>query len=439
MDSLISYLATDIALLVVIVIFMARNLTFWHPLTVYLFFHTYSFTWRVIQLIAGAVPMYGNSRTQETIHPEEFERAIMLADVALLCFAIGSAFAQSYFRWRVKFPRIRREIKPRIIYGICAFCLPVGLVVLVIAKTGTAETSQILATSGYLTLMSLWPMSCLIALVLVKGFRVITVIPICAYLVVVGLQGYHRYMMVLPILCLSAIYLQQKGKRWPTYVMMIIGLCMVAIFPKLKHIGRAVNAGDYGDAASLFASAFYSPSDRHSEFEKEFTSEEFLDQFAGALTLIDYSGTVYKGSTYLALVTLPVPRSLWPNKPGLADFLGDISTSERAYDKEGRIVTYIGESYANFRYPGVVLIPLLLGFGLSYWCFVATTGPWLRLNRYLYIMAFMAFIQLFRDSLLSLPLFSVIHNLPALFILAAHLFVGRKLLVQDSPSASLEN
>jgi hypothetical protein len=51
-------------------------------------------------------------------------------------------------------------------------------------------------------------------------------------------------------------------------------------------------------------------------------------------------------------------------------------------------------------------------------------------------MAFMAFIQLFRDSLLSLPLFSVIHNLPALFILAAHLFLGRKLLVQDSPAAT---
>jgi hypothetical protein len=435
-DSLIPYLVADILLLVVIILVMARNLTFWHPLTVYLFFHTYSFTWRVIQLISGAVPMYGNSRNLEAIRAEEFERAIIWADVALLCFTIGSVLAHAHFKWRVQFPRIRREVKPHIIYAVCAICIPAGLVVLTMAKTGTGEISEILASSGYLTLMSLWPMSCLLALVLVKGFRPIIIIPICAYLAIVGLQGYHRYMMVLPILCLFGIYLQQKGKRWPTYAMMIIGLCLVAIFPKLKHIGRAVNAGDYGDAVSLIASAFYSPSDRNSESEKEFTSEEFLDQFAGALTMIDYSGTVYKGSTYLALVTLPVPRSLWPNKPGLADFLGDISTSERAYDKEGRIVTYIGESYANFRHPGVVLIPFLLGFGLSYWCLVATTGPWLRLNRYIYVMAFMAFIQLFRDGLLSLPLFSVIHNLPALFILAAHLFLGRKLLVQDSPAAT---
>ena len=101
-------------------------------------------------------------------------------------------------------------------------------------------------------------------------------------------------------------------------------------------------------------------------------------------------------------------------------------------------MTYIGESYANFRYSGIVLIPFLLGFGLSYWCLVATTGPWLRLNRYIYIMGFMAFIQLYRDGLLSLPLFSFIHNMPALFILAAHLFAGRKLLVQDSPTANPE-
>jgi hypothetical protein len=437
-DSLVSYLATDIALLVVIVIFMARNLTFWHPLTVYLFFHIYSFTWRVIQLISGAFPMYGESLNLEAIRPEEFERAMVLADVALLCFAIGSAFAQSYFRWRAHFPWIRREVKSNIVYIASVFCLPAGLVVLVMAKTETGEISEILASSGYLTLMSLWPMSCLLALVLVKGFRPIIVIPICAYLAVVGLQGYHRYMMVLPILCLSAIYLQQKGKRWPTYAMMFIGLCMVAIFPKLKDIGRAVNAGDYGNAVSLMANAFYSTSDTNSGSEREFTSEEFLDQYAGALTLIDYQGKVYYGSTYLAILTLPIPRRLWPDKPGLADHTREIATAERPYDKEGRIMTYIGESYANFRYPGVVLIPLLLGFGLSYWCLVATTGPWLRLNRYIYVMAFMAFIQLFRDGLLSLPLFSVVHNLPALFILAAHLFVGRKLLVQDSPSTSLE-
>jgi hypothetical protein len=279
-------------------------------------------------------------------------------------------------------------------------------------------------------------MGCLLALVFVKGFRYIIVIPICVYLAVVGLQGYHRYMIVLPLLGLSALYLQGKGRKWPTYMMIILGIFMISIFPKLKYIGLAVRAGDYSDAVNLTANVFYPASDLDSRSPKKFTSEEFLDQYAGALTMIDYYGKVYNGSTYLAILTLPIPRGLWPDKPGLADHTREIATAERPYDQEGRIITYIGESYLNFRYPGVVLIPFSLGFGLCYWCLVATTGPWLRLNRYLYVMAFMAFIQLFRDGVLSLPLFSVIHNLPALFILAAHLFLGRKLLVQDSPAAT---
>ena len=435
MDSLIPYLAVDITLLVVAGVFCVRTSAFWHPLTIYLFFHAYSFTWRIIQLILGAVPMNGNSPDLETIRPEEFERAIMLADVALLCFTIGTALAQSHFRWKAQFPRIRLQAKPRIIYAVCVICLPAGIVVLTLIKTGV-EFNDVLASSSYTTVTTLWPMSCLLALVLIKGFRLIFVIPACVYLVIVAMQGYHRFMFVLPMLCLAAIYLQQKGKRWPTYTMMFLGLLMLAIFPKLKFIGRAVMAGDYSYAASLTTSAFYSTDERNSGFVQEFTSEEFLDQYAGALTLIDYNQKVYAGSTYLAIVTLPIPRQLWPDKPGLADFMFDISTSGRPYSTEGRIITYIGESYLNFRYLGVCLIPLALGFGLSYWCLVATTGPWLRLNRYIYIMAFMAFIQLFRDGLLSLPLFSMIHNLPALFIWGAHIFLGRKLLVQDPPIPS---
>lgn len=436
MDSLIPYLAVDITLLVVAGVFCVRTSAFWHPLTTYLFFHAYSFTWRVIQLISGAVPMYGESLNSEFIRPEEFERAIILADVALICFAIGTAFAQSYFRWKAQFPRIRRAVNPYIIYSVCAFSLPVGLVILVISKKGGGEFSELIASSGYLTLMAMWPMSCLLALVFFKGFRLIFVIPICAYLAVVGLQGYHRFMMVLPLIFLFAIYLQRKGRRMPTFTVMIIGLCTLAIFPKLKSIGKAFEAEDYSRAVSLAVGAFYSTSVQSSASEEEFTSEEFLDQYAGALSMIDYHGKVYSGSTYLAIFTLPIPRALWPDKPGLADFTREISTTGRPYDKEGRIMTYIGESYINFRYPGVVLIPFLLGFGLSYWCLVATTGPWLRLNRLIYITAFMAFILLFRDGLLSLFLFSLIQNMPVLFIWVAHIFSGHKLLVQDTPAAS---
>ena len=436
MDSLIPYLAADIILLVVAGVFCVRTSAFWHPLTVYLFFHVYSFTWRVIQLILGAVPMYGNSIDLEVIRPGEFERAIMLADVALLCFTIGTALAQSHFRWKAQSPRMSRELKVSIVYAVSAFCLPTGLVVLALNKTGGEEIGEFFGANSFLGIMNLWSIACLVVLVFVKGFRPILIVPICAYLVIVGLQGYHRFMLILPVLGLSAIYLQGKGKKWPTFGMVVLGIATLFLFPSLKYIGRAVAGADYAAVGDLVSNAFSSTAEKNIRSEKEFASEEFLDQYAGALTMIDDGGKTYNGSTYLALLTLPIPRKFWPEKPGLADHLNDISNSGRPYSTEGRIITYIGESYLNFRYLGVGLIPLSLGFGLSYWCLVATTGPWLRLNRYLYIMAFMAFIQLFRDGLLSLPLFSLVHNTPTLFIWVAHMFAGRKAMVQDPPVAS---
>jgi oligosaccharide repeat unit polymerase len=64
------------------------------------------------------------------------------------------------------------------------------------------------------------------------------------------------------------------------------------------------------------------------------------------------------GSSYLALLTLPVPRAIWPEKPGMVD--GRVG--EAFYG-----VTYgippgpIGEAYWNFGIPGILLVFFLLG------------------------------------------------------------------------------
>ena len=434
MPTLIPYLIIDIAVLATMIVYLFRTGAFWHPLTVYLFFHAYSFTWRTIQLIDGAVPMYG--LLGDTIRPEEFGRAVLLADVCLIAFVIGAIFGKQHFWKKAQHKITRVKASVTIITVISACCIPVGVVALFVTKTGV-EVSSIYTESSYFQVLNMWPISCLLALLFTKGFRWFTVLPICLYLAIVALQGYHRFMLVLPLMFVAAIYLQAKVKRWPTMAMVIIGVAVMLIFPRLKHIGRAFEVGDYESMASLVKESFTTVADEKSASGKDVTSEQFLDQYAGALSMIDDYAKVYWGSTYLAIITLPIPRNMWPNKPGLADHMHDISTGSRQYNVEGRIVTYIGESYLNFRYFGIVLIPLALGFTLTYWCYVATSGPWLCLNRYFYTIAFMAFIQLFRDGLLSLVLFTMVHNLPLLFIWVAHKVAGRRLLIDDLPSREL--
>jgi hypothetical protein len=238
-------------------------------------------------------------------------------------------------------------------------------------------------------------------------------------------------MLVLPLLFFTAYYLQTRRLRWPTWPILLGALVFALVFPRLKYIGQAVRAGDNQEAWAQVTESF-----TFSSREKgESGGEDFLDQYAGALSLADTNGRNFNGSTYLAIVTLPIPRAWWPNKPGLADHLQEISTSGRNYAVEGRIITYLAEAYLNFGYVGLFLIPAFMGYVLTAFCLWANAGPQLRLSRYVYLVVFMALIQTFRDGLLSIFVFTVVHNMPMLFALILHYVPGFAAKSLDRPAA----
>jgi hypothetical protein len=276
----------------------------------------------------------------------------------------------------------------------------------------------------------MWPLGVIGLLVFTFGFRSYLVLLAGFFLGIVALQGYHRFMLILPLIFLTAVYLQTQRRRWPTLIIIIGGLFVGLIFPRLKYIGQALQYGDTNEAVSQFSQAFVKDTKSYTEAE---VGEDFLDQFAGGLSLTDSNERKFWGSTYLAIVTLPIPRAWWPNKPGLADHMQEISTSGRHYDIEGRILTYLGEAYLNFGYAGMVLMPAFLGYLLTVFCLKATTGPLLRLGRYLYLVFFMALIQTFRDGLLSIFVFTIVHNMPMLFTWILHYIPGMADKALDRP------
>ena len=152
---------------------------------------------------------------------------------------------------------------------------------------------------------------------------------------------------------------------------------------------------------------------------------------------IDYNEKKFWGSTYLGVVTLPIPRDWWPGKPALNEHVIEISTPTRQFGREGRIITYLGEAYANFGYAGFVIIPALFGYVLTAFCLHATTGPWHSLARYTYLACFMAFIQLYRDGLYSIVVFTIAHNIPMLFVIVLHVLPGGAIKSFDRPSDDL--
>ena len=431
MDPLLPYLLLDLLVVVTVVILMFRRMAFWHPLTAYLLFHLYSFSYRAFKIYAGAPLMYDGQANAEPITIAEINRAMLWADVALIIFVLASLWAHLNFDAKAERPVVRRVLNPNIARTIGILCLPIGAYFLYGIKTATLDLSVENASAGYVQVIAMWPIGALGLLVFAFGFRWYLVGLIAFFLGVVALQGYHRYMLILPLLFFAAYYLQTIRRRWPTIPILVGALLVALVFPRLKYIGQAIQYGDTQEAVAQFTQSFaFGAKDKDIA-----TSEEFLDQYAGSLSLADTNDRKFWGSTYLAIITLPIPRAWWPNKPGLADHIQEISTSGRNYAVEGRITTYLGESYLNFGYAGFFLIPALMGYLLTAYCLHAATGPMQRLSRYVYLIVFMALVQTFRDGLLSIFVFTVVHNMPMMFAFVAHMIPGFAAKSLDRPAA----
>ena len=431
MDSLLLFLLLDVIVVTTVIVLMFQRMAFWHPLTAYLLFHLYSFSYRAFKIYAGAPLMYEGQANAESITIDEINRALLWADVGLIVFVLASLWAHLNFEAKAERPTVRRVMNPNIARTIGILCLPIGAYFLYAIKTGRMELAADAASAGYVQVASMWPIGALGLLVFAFGFRWYLIGLIAFFLGVVALQGYHRFMLILPLLFFAAYYLQTVRRRWPTWPIIVGALLVALIFPRLKYIGQAIQYGDTEEAMAQFAQSF----DFTSKNKEPGPSEDFLDQYAGSLSLADTNNRKFWGSTYMAIVTLPIPRAWWPDKPGLADHIQEISTSGRNYAGEGRITTYLGESYLNFGYAGFFIIPALMGYLLTAYCLHAATGPMQRLSRYVYLVVFMALVQTFRDGLLSIFVFTFVHNMPMLFALVAHMVPGFAHKSLDRPAA----
>jgi hypothetical protein len=364
--------------------------------------------------------MYEGQLFADPISIEEIQRALLLADLSLMMFTLGVWAAHRKYDSVEQPLTQRRELSPVWSKVIGFFCLPVGFIAMFFLKTVGVGPNVDDATTGYIQAVAMWPIGAAGLLIFVHGFRWYLVLSVSLYLSFVVFQGYHRFMFVLPILYLVAVFLQKNRRRWPPVYLVCAMLFLGAVFPHMKQIGAAMQRGEYSNAISLVEESF---SEKKDEFGDK-VRNDLLDQFAGSLTLIDWNERKFMGSTYISIITLPIPRAIWPSKPGLGDHLREISTPGRNYAKQGRIITYIGESYLNFGYYGIVIIPLIIGYILTRFCLYADSGPTLGIARYAYLILFMTFLQAYRDGLTSLVLFSVVHNMPAALILMIHVVPG---------------
>ena len=433
MKELLPYILTDVACIIFCVGLLIRTLSLWHPFLLYVFFHGYSFTYRAYQLWKGATPMYAENPNADIVTSNEITKGLLIADLALISFTIASFLAYQVYIKNVRKPVNKTQINHTIVNLVCFVCLPVGIVVLIQSKVSMLN-SDFFGRSNYFQVLALWPISCLYVLLFTYGWRWWITLLITGYLSLVALQGYHRTMLILPIIFFIIIYLIKNRKRWIGIGTILPLLFLFIIFGRLKYIGRAFQERDYGEMWYQFSQSLQS-----AKGEDEESSEQFLDQYCGFISMADTADKIGYGTNYLAILVLPLPREIWPNKPGQADHIAEVSTPRRQYDREGRIITYIGESYYNFRYFGVILISGFFGYFLTRWCFRSAIGPFKCLEVLTYTLFFTTLIQFYRDGVSSIVIFGIAHQIPFIIILFLHKTLGSDLKINaNSPLSALK-
>jgi hypothetical protein len=233
-----------------------------------------------------------------------------------------------------------------------------------------------------------------------------------------------RYTLVVWGIFACFIVLSRRKRRWPS-VMAVLALAAIAVvwFP-LKIIRASFWAGEdlqgILNNAVTYTKTALSPSGSGGD-------TVFLDQAAVVMTLVDQHGSYFYGRTFAPLLVMAVPKPWWPDKPAVNQYARDISTPARPIGTVGMIATIVGEGYANFGWLGVVLYPLLAAYGYGKFYFSAMRLPHNSVLRFGYLFAASMLIQVFRDGLTSVVLFTFVGAMPMTFVLYLHWIFPPKL------------
>lgn len=417
---------TLVVILCTVLLLRYARLSHSHPGTIYLFFHIYTFTLRLIGVASGAPTLFSQYAVFfEPVRDSEMTRAAFIGDVALIVMTIAWIRASINDRKELrKHSEVTAESQPNLrlrhIWAVVAVAFPLGLFGLwAYASLPGVQGERVelgeWQTSSWFFITQVWAGLALLALIYWYGFRWWLVTPMATYLLIMAIQGYHRFRVIIPLILLIQIYLDRRKLRWPPVYVIAVLLGLLVIFFPLKDIGKMTQEGE-----GMVEIVDSSKESLNAAARAKAPDQQFLDEFACGLTLIDEAGTFYYGATYLPLITLPIPRQFWSEKPGLADYLRDISTPSRPMGEMGMIITYLGESYANFGYFGIVLVPYLMAYWLARVFFRAYRGNYFSVARLTYLLIACNLIQVYRDGLVSIIIFTWVNMMPLMIILALH-------------------
>lgn len=419
-ESLFFAFSIDITVLLVcsFLLFRYAKLSIYHPAPTYLVFHFFTFSARLFFLINGANVFLGEQSDYfSVIESHEIVRATILADIGFVSMTVA---------WIIEANRIPKGFSEKsailidklVLKIILSFTIPIGIwgifSQLYIPFLGKAQLDfGLWQDSSYIANTQNWViLSCLI-LVFYYGFQksFLYIIGICLF--ILAFQGQHRYRILTPCIFLLFLYLYRQKRNWISLRFAILILVGIVIFLPLKYVGKLIQQGanlsdliefslEYQESFGIGANADFS----------------FLDMYSSILTLIDQHDSFYYGSTYFTLLLAPIPRPFWEDKPSLMQWMTDISTPSRNLRELGAVATIYGESYANFGYLGILIIPFLFAKCSARWYNSIKNAHYQSVSLFLYLYFMAILVQVYRDGINAIFMFLSVYNMPGFFVCA---------------------
>lgn len=433
-EDLATALIVDLFVLVLCSVLLLRygRLAHSHPAITYLIFHALVVPSRLLAILAGAETLFSQlPGFWEPVSEVEIVRATVLADLTLIIMTIAWIRASVVDNEKHQNQPRQNNTQPitlslQHIWRVALLALPIGIVGLfLLGNIPGLERPEIdlgeWQESSWPLITMTWAGLALLALIYWYGFRWWLLTPTLIYLAIIAIQGYSRVRFIVPLILLIQIYLDRRGRKWPSTIIVVMMIVTLVLFFPLKQIGRMTQTG-----ATFSEIKDVSMQTISEAMAGKHGDETLLDQFASSLTLIDRAGKFYYGTTYLAIVTAPLPRQWWPEKPGMADYLKDFSTPGRPMDVLGMVMSFIGEFYLNFGYIGIVLLSYLFAYWLARIYFRAYRANYFSVLRFGYLLIACNLIQIYRDGLMSLIVFTLVNMMPLAVIVVLHRIIPKR-------------
>jgi hypothetical protein len=379
-------------------------------------FHTFTITLRLFALRDGA-------RTSHYIgiHSSmELIRAGLAADIALLGITAATVLL-SYRSSDLAAMRASRHPAPlngRLGIVIVLICIPLSLIVIakydIATRIAAVNGIDITGADSDLLSQTTYPF-------VIGGFAILSAVILCA------MKGFKGWLigLLIPLLILTSVVctraffvmplimcffiLQTRRRQTSIPLPWMIGLIVLgAVWYIYKPVSQTIDSG--GNLKDVYVSV-------QSYLREKATDDpsldtEFLDMQATYMGSADELGRRYYGSTVLPLLTLPIPRFLWPEKPRNNSYSEELSTGERTIFYTGMTPNLSGESYLNFGWFGCAFIPFLYMWAMQV-CFQRVSDDDIRSSsRLLYMVFLVAMVQIYRDGLNSIFLYPILYMAP---------------------------